>query len=196
MKYFRFSVLVTLLVFFVGCSNHIESNMHAIELSDDVEVFQLGEGVWVHTTGRYPANGIIIVSGGNSLMLDLAWTDEQAGILFDWVEKEHKATVKAVVVTHSHRDCAGGLGEAHKRGADSWAYIGTIEKLEKGKSAVAKNGFAKTKRLECGDIIVELAYLGGGHTTDNIVAWLPREKILFGGCLVKSLDAKDLGYIK
>jgi hypothetical protein len=30
----------------------------------------------------------------------------------------------------------------------------------------------------------------------NIVAWLPMEKILFGGCLVKSLDSNSLGNTK
>ncbi|MHC4124287.1 MAG: subclass B1 metallo-beta-lactamase [Planctomycetota bacterium] len=203
MKYFRLIVVVSFLVFFIGCTNHIESNMPAIKLSSDVEVFQLVEGIWLHTTyyklphlGRYPANGIIVISDNNSLMIDLPWKNKQTEILFDWIEKEHKATVKAVVPTHSHTDCAGGLAEAHKRDADSWAFCETIEKMEKEKRTVPKNGFAKTERLECGDIIVELAYLGGGHTTDNIVAWIPSQKVLFSGCLVKSLDAKNLGNTK
>ena len=42
---------------------------------------------------------------------------------------------------------------------------------------------------------VELAYLGGGHTVDNIVAWIPEKKILFGGCMVKSMRARNLGNI-
>ncbi len=200
MKCLRLSAIATLLMFFGCCTPHVENNKHTITLSDDVEVFQLAEGIWLHTTyyelphlGRYPANGIIVISGNDSLMIDLPWTNGQAGILFDWIENTHKATVRAVVPTHSHTDCAGGLAEAHKRGADSWAYVKTIEKLEEGKGTVPKNGFAETRRLECGDTIVELAYLGGGHTTDNIVAWIPSRNVLFGGCLVKSLDARTLG---
>ncbi|MFZ2955664.1 MAG: MBL fold metallo-hydrolase [Candidatus Ozemobacteraceae bacterium] len=38
-------------------------------------------------------------------------------------------------------------------------------------------------------------YVGPGHTTDNIVVWFPRDKVLFGGCMLKCADAKDLGYI-
>jgi metallo-beta-lactamase class B len=34
---------------------------------------------------------------------------------------------------------------------------------------------------------------GPGHTADNIVIWFDKEKILYGGCLIKSADAKDLG---
>ena len=36
-------------------------------------------------------------------------------------------------------------------------------------------------------------YAGAGHTPDNIVIWFPKNKILYGGCLVKSTDAVDLG---
>ena len=50
--------------------------------------------------------------------------------------------------------------------------------------------------LSCGDNRVELSFLGGGHTIDNIVAWIPAMKILFGGCLVKSLNARNLGNTK
>ena len=61
---------------------------------------------------------------------------------------------------------------------------------------VPKNGFAKTKILKSRDVIVKLDYLGGGHTSDNIVVWIPSHKILFGGCMVKELDAKNLGNTK
>ena len=203
MKCFFIIVVATFHLFFIGCANYTESNAPAVKLSDDVEVSQLAEGIWLHTTyyelpnlGRYPANGIIVISGNDSVMIDLPWTNEQTEILFDWVEKEHKAAVKIAVPTHSHTDCAGGLAAAHKRCADSWAFIETIEKLKKEKGTVPKNSFAGTKTLMCEDIIVELAYLGGGHTTDNIVAWIPSQKVLFCGCLVKSFDEKNLGNTK
>ena len=44
MEYLGLTVIATLLIFFVGCTNHIESNMHAIKLSGDVKVFQLAGG--------------------------------------------------------------------------------------------------------------------------------------------------------
>lgn len=37
-------------------------------------------------------------------------------------------------------------------------------------------------------------YLGAGHTIDNIVVWIPEEKILFGGCMLKALRWKGLGF--
>jgi metallo-beta-lactamase class B len=171
-----------------------------IQLSDDVMVRKLAEGVWLHTTyfdisgyKHVPANGLIIINGEHAIMIDLPWTDEQAGVLFDWVALEQKANIQKVVPTHFHIDCAGGLAEAHRRGADSFALKKTVELLEKSNKPVPRNWFTGQMSLSCGSTRVELAFLGGGHTVDNIVAWIPSKKILFGGCLVKSLNAKDIG---
>ena len=32
-------------------------------------------------------------------------------------------------------------------------------------------------------------YPGEAHTRDNIVTWIPAEATIFGGCMVKSIDA-------
>jgi metallo-beta-lactamase class B len=85
------------------------------------------------------------------------------------------------------------LAEAHRRGADSFALEKTAEILKKTNKPAPMNWFTERMSLICGDTNVELAYLGGGHTVDNIVAWIPARKILFGGCLVKSQNARNLG---
>jgi len=36
-------------------------------------------------------------------------------------------------------------------------------------------------------------FLGAGHSPDGIVTWCPDENILFGGCLMKSLDSNSIG---
>jgi metallo-beta-lactamase class B len=171
-----------------------------IRLNDNVTVKRLAEGVWLHTTcfdigdlKRVPANGLIIIDGEHAMMIDLPWTDEQAGTLFDWVAREQKASIQKVIPTHFHIDCAGGLAEAHRRGADSFALEKTAEILERTNKPVPRNWFTERMSLSCGSIRVELAFLGGGHTVDNIVAYVPARKILFAGCLVKSLNAKDIG---
>ncbi len=37
-------------------------------------------------------------------------------------------------------------------------------------------------------------FFGEGHTKDNVVGYFPSENILFGGCLVKELNASK-GYL-
>jgi metallo-beta-lactamase class B len=54
-------------------------------------------------------------------------------------------------------------------------------------------GFTDSLRLESGGEIVECHYLGVGHSADNIVVWIPSEKILFAGCMVKDVHSKGLG---
>lgn len=44
-----------------------------------------------------------------------------------------------------------------------------------------------------GQYSFETYYPGEGHTTDNIVIWFKKEKILYGGCLIKGVDDTDLG---
>jgi metallo-beta-lactamase class B len=41
----------------------------------------------------------------------------------------------------------------------------------------------------------ELFFPGAGHTRDNIVAWLPQQRVLFGGCFLKSSTSSGLGNI-
>ena len=201
-RYIR-DFVILFLVFVLGVNASTigsQSDNAGIRLADDVTVRRLAEGVWLHTTyfdisglRNVPANGLIVIDGKHAMMIDLPWTDEQSGVLFGWLAKEHDAVVEKVAPTHSHIDCAGGLAEAHRRGADSFALEKTAEILKKTNKPAPMNWFTERMSLICGDTNVELAYLGGGHTVDNIVAWIPARKILFGGCLVKSQNARNLG---
>jgi metallo-beta-lactamase class B len=172
-------------------------------LSDDVTVRKLAKGVWLHTTyfdigdfRNVPANGLIVIDEKCAMMIDLPWTDKQAGVLFDWVSREHKAVIQKVVPTHFHIDCAGGLAEAHRRGAESFALRKTVELLKKENKTVPQNWFTGQISLSYGESRIVLAFLGGGHTVDNIVVWIPSKQILFAGCLIKSLNAKNIGNIE
>jgi metallo-beta-lactamase class B len=49
--------------------------------------------------------------------------------------------------------------------------------------------------LTIGSVPIRCYFPGAGHTSDNIVVWLPNQQILHGGCFVKSVSAFGLGYI-
>lgn len=171
-----------------------------IILSDNVTVRELKPNIWLYTAyydlpnlKHCPANGLIIINKNKAMLINLPWTDKQAGVIFDWVINKHQAKIEAVIPTHAHIDCIGGLAEAHRLGAISYAFNSTIEFRKKENQVVPLIGFSKNTSLYCGNLKVELAYPGSGHTLDNIVAWIPDNQILFAGCLVKSMDAKDLG---
>lgn len=51
----------------------------------------------------------------------------------------------------------------------------------------------KDSSFTVGQHVFQTYYGGAGHSPDNIVIWFDKEKILYGGCLVKSTEADDLG---
>jgi metallo-beta-lactamase class B len=168
------------------------SAQEKIEVGQDVEVYPLAPGIWRHVTcqvmkekWRMPANGLIAVDGEHAVMIAL---------LLDWVERSLKARVEAVVVGHHHVDCLGGLPEIHRRGIASIGLEKTRELALAEKVEAPKETFTGSRRLRVGQRELELFYPGPGHTVDNIVTWIADEKVLFGGCFVKSADARSLGY--
>lgn len=54
-------------------------------------------------------------------------------------------------------------------------------------------GFADTLTLVLGGREVQLRYLGGGHTSGDLVVWLPEERVLFAGDLVEARAAPYMG---
>ena len=42
--------------------------------------------------------------------------------------------------------------------------------------------------------IVAVRFFGPGHTADNVLGYFEKEQVLFGGCLIKELDATK-GYL-
>jgi metallo-beta-lactamase class B len=171
-----------------------------VRIADDLELREIAPGVWRYVAwldlpkyGRTAANGMIVVSGRDALMVNTGWTNDQAGRLADWVERTRGARIAIVVPTHSHADTMGGLEELHRRGATSWAQERTATLARAAGQEVPKQTFDRAKELKVGARVVKLAFHGAGHTTDNIVVWLPTERILFGGCLVKAADSTSLG---
>jgi len=198
-RFIAFTLLLGLAL--AGCqSPKVAPKEEGVRIADDVTVQSLADDVWVFTayfdvpeTGRVGANGLVIISDREAVLVNVPWTDEQTAALFDWIEEKQSATVKAVVPTHFHQDCMGGLAEAHRRGATSYGLDKTIALAKRDHLPVPQFSFQLRTALHCGTSMVLVTHFGTAHTTDNVVAWLPKQRILFGGCLVKPLDASSLG---
>jgi len=184
-----------------GCqSTEVDQREEVIHVADDVTVRPLASGVWVYTTyfdvpehGRVGANGLVVVNDQQAVLVNVPWTDKQTAVLFDWIEETRGATVRAVIPTHFHQDCMGGLAEAHRRGATSYALDQTVALAKRDHLPVPQCPFRLRAGVPCGKLMIVVTYPGVGHTTDNVVAWLPKQRVLFAGCLAKSLDAQSLG---
>jgi len=166
-----------------------------------VDFTKVAPGTWLHTTymalpeyPNFPANGVVVESKGEAIIVDLPSTIEATESLFKWVTQKGWV-VKYVVPQHWHIDSSAGLPVAVKHGAKVAMLDKTAEILAKKGSPVPDVTFEKKLNLKYGERVLELAHYGGGHSIDSVVAWVGDEKVLVGGCLIKSANAKSLGNV-
>lgn len=171
-----------------------------IKVSDNIKLIKLSDNVYQHISylqiegyGKIGANGLILVKNGKALMVDTPWNNSQTEELYSWLINSLHVTVKNVIPTHWHEDSMGGLEYLHSQSVNSYASQKTIDIAEEKNLPAPESGFINTISIHFEGIPVECYYMGGGHSTDNIVVWLPTEEILFGGDVVKDIKSKSLG---
>jgi len=172
-----------------------------ISISEDLEIIPLTKHCYRHVSywdtkeySRVAANGLIYQSGDSVIIIDTPWNDNQTLKLLNWIRNSLKADTKAVIVTHWHADCMGGLQEVHKSGINSYALDQTAEIAKSKQLPAPEFLFSDSLVISLNHKPVKMMYFGGGHTKDNIVVWLPDEKVLFVGCMVKTMNWNTLGF--
>lgn len=143
--------------------------------------------------GRIGSNGLVIVKKGKALLIDTPVHESQTVELAWWLDKNLGAKLESFVPGHWHDDCTGGMAWLNRNHVKTYAHIQTNRILAAKGMEQAQKSFSDSLILNVEDIPVELYYMGGGHSTDNIVAWIPSEKILFGGCMIKDMRATSIG---
>lgn len=139
--------------------------------------------------GKVACNGMIVIDNGEALIFDTPANDNTSKELIDWAENNLNCKVRGVIVTHFHTDCLGGLAEFHNRQIPSYATNKTIALAKSHNWTLPQNGFDVELVTQVGRKKVLNKYFGEGHTQDNIVSFFATEKVLFGGCLIKAIDA-------
>ena len=103
------------------------------------------------------------------------------------MENNLDCKIKAIIPTHFHEDCLGGLDAFHKHGIASYANNKTINLARSNNLAVPQKGFNNLLQLKVGNKKVLAEFFSEGHTKDNVIGYFPDEKVMFGGCLIKEL---------
>lgn len=193
------SISFLLLLFTIfSCSKPIQVNKNSIIVyqSENLIIEKLSENVYQHISylqtndfGKVGCNGMIVVHQNEAVVLDTPADAESSAELIQFISAKLNAKINSVVATHFHADCVGGLDEFHKIGVPSYANQMTIDLLKENEKNIPQIGFEKELTLNIGNKNVYLNYFGEGHTKDNIVAYYPDEKTLFGGCLLKENGA-------
>jgi len=193
MKIFKLLVLSALLC---SCISRKDPKRSITYKSEEIEIKQISEHVYQHISfletesfGKVSCNGMIVIDGNEAIVFDTPAEDQAAAELISWVKNSLHCKIKAVVATHFHDDCLGGLSTFHGHGIHSFANERTIALAKEKSLPVPQSGFIEKKTLKIGTQHVLLDYCGEGHTRDNIIAYFPGENIMFGGCLIKESGA-------
>lgn len=144
--------------------------------------------------GKVDCNGVLFFDGKEAIVFNTPTDDSGSSELINYVEQQLQGTIKAVIPSHFHGDGIGGLNEFHKHKIPSYAYNRTIEIARSKNLPIPQNGFDSTLELNAGSKKIIAAFIGEGHTKDNIIGYFPEEKVLFGGCLIKEVAAEK-GYL-
>jgi metallo-beta-lactamase class B len=172
----------------------------------------------------WSSNSLLIrVSNSDCILVNTLCENQAAKLLVDWIKNNFGDVNLVAINTGFHVDNLGGNEYLLSKGIAVYGSNSTAklvaERGQKEKNRLLE-GFTSPENkkyydaykdltfvppnrifdinqglhLKIGDEDVNVFYPGPSHTLDNVVVYFPKRKILFGGCMIKSLDSKDAGY--
>ena len=193
-------VFLILLFALIGLLSSQAQTNEKIVIDNDIQLIHLQDSVYVHVTwhhlddfGRFPSNGLIVIRNGQALMIDTPMDNDKTERLTNYLKESMSVDLVKLIIGHFHDDCMGGLGYLQSIGIESIANAMTIEKCKEIGLPVPSTSFTDSLTFDFNGEQIECRYFGAGHSFDNITVWITSEEILFGGCLIKSIDSNGLG---
>lgn len=166
-----------------------------------LKISHLTGDFYIYTTystyegSQIPANGMYLLTDNGVVLFDTPWDTTQFQPLLDSVKIKHNKNVTLCIATHWHSDRTEGLEYYKRQGIRTYTTILTDEWSKRNNKKRAEFLMRKDTVFNVGQHSFEIFYPGEGHTADNIIIWFDKEKILYGGCLIKGVDADNLGYL-
>lgn len=168
----------------------------------EIDYFRADSNLYIYTSyydmGTYKkvgANGLVIEGDDEVIIVDAPWDSTQTLRLLTWVKDSLQKPVAAVIITHAHEDRIGGIDQVHAAGIPTLATeLTAAEAINKGFTSPTYT-FSTDTLLQIPGAAIDVFYPGPGHTEDNSVVYVPRNKTLYGGCFLKSAYSKNLGNI-
>jgi metallo-beta-lactamase class B len=187
-------LITTIFIFSLFTKNSFSQNS-----GNDLNISRLTGDFYVFTTynmykgARIPANGLYVVTNKGVIMIDSPWDTTQYQPLLDSIWSRHNQKVVLCIATHFHEDRTGGLEYYRQQGIKTYTTKLTDELSAKKGMKRAAFLIDRDTAFKIGQYSFETIYPGQGHAPDNIVIWFEKEKILYGGCLIKSVADETLG---
>ena len=187
-----YSLFILSLLISLACKTQAQE----VYTSSSLRIEQITKSTFRHITylqtrsfGLYPCNGLVVISDGESMVFDTPSYDSVAVELIYWLENDKKTKIKGIVINHAHVDCLGGLSSFHEKGIPSYASEISVNKAILDNAIIPQLAFKEKQKLKVGKLTVVNQYLGKAHTEGNIVSYIRHEGVLFGGCMLKSINA-------
>lgn len=91
-----------------------------IFIDKDIQLIHLKDSVFVHIIwhslskfGRFSSNGLIIVKGGEAIMVDTPMDNDKTERLYSYLKDKMNIKVCRLISGHFHDDCMGGIDFLH-----------------------------------------------------------------------------------
>lgn len=170
----------------------------------EVTLTRLSDGLWLHTStrelervGSFPSHGLLVEQPGGGLLIDGAWGPAATVELLAQIQRELGHLPRAAIISDFHDDRAGGTAQLEAAGIEVWSSPGIIARLHAASESAPAHALAQP--LWSGtlaDVAVEVWFPGAGHSPENLVVWLPDQRVLFGGCLLRAYESRGLGNLQ
>jgi len=202
---FKIGTLIIIVVSLINLNWKIDKKEgfkpQEIYKSKDLVITQISPNSFKHTSylqtdefGNVPCNGLIVRNKTETIIFDTPTKNETSVELIKWIKDSLQCKINAIIPTHFHNDCLGGLKAFHENNIPSFANYKTIELAKENEFEVPQNGFEDSLVLKVGSENIIAKYFGEGHTKDNVIGYFKSEEVMFGGCLIKELKASK-GYL-
>jgi metallo-beta-lactamase class B len=167
-----------------------------------LNITKICDSVYVFTTyqtykeSQVSSHGLLVQTPLGVVVVDTPWDSTQFQPLLDTIQLRFHQPVLRVISTHWHDDRTAGLAYYASKGIQTYSSLATRNLCLENKNPFAQYTFENDTLFHDGNRTIEVYYPGAGHSSDNVVVYLPKERVLYGGCFIKSSDAKDLGNVK
>ena len=171
-----------------------DGNPYVDQLADGVYAYVQPDGGWMVNNC-----GVAVDGSGTAILVDTTSTEKRNRAVLAEVAKVSTGAPRAVVNTHHHPDHTYGNGflpeETLVIGHDKCREMVLAAGLEATKVITAPDygdltlrppeiTFPDRMTLHLDEFPVELLHVGGpAHTTNDVLVWLPEQKVLFSGDL-------------
>ncbi|GAA4278480.1 subclass B1 metallo-beta-lactamase [Aquimarina mytili] len=189
-------ILLISIIAFLYISTYKIIAQETITISENLKITRISDHSYIHVSSItlesgsiYPCNGFIYLNSNEAYVFDTPANDIATAELIDWLQNDQKITIKGVIFNHFHRDCNEGINVFKDKRIPTIASKKTAKLMKEKKYQEPDSLFKDSLTLTLGNKSIVNAFFGEAHTSDNIISYFPAEQLIYGGCMIKSLNA-------